>query len=514
MTNRTCFVVSGEKYLFTFLPPLYTSPNCSISLHLCVGAIRRSPGSGCSGQRHPYFDIDHMKRELPPKLRCDRCGGAHTTETHEEGHQEERSLPNALTACKFAALARLETSIAVDGRSVEEVIGLLEKAGEAHDYTAQRGLLETLRQRLDIADIKGEGRSAAIIAILRKAYTRDQYSELLQESFVNELPKDDVDTIVDALADERFTNNIRIQFSLENSVREGVYRKLKEKSDVKMMVSIVSFTSDLVVKMRLFEDLSDWISHDGSSAAEQETGQYGSFTRLKKDVSNQLFRADRLNFFRLLERGLLALDGLDDLVSKESDEALRDMLQHVTTIDDASLIMKFVRKRETLLSLVQEVRHALLSPEEASLAADIASRLAAAFTEPAKVYRLGRLRSRDPGADKYEVPNKFIMGLGEGNRQITIAWSNTKDIFEHKDIARRVGGLPKALCGGGAIELEPLDDGRTRVVFEGRSGTFGLYNETLLQHFTDALSEHLRQDLGTDVEVVIKPSGIMRTPSV
>jgi len=98
------------------------------------------------------------------------------------------------------------------------------------------------------------------------------------------------------------------------------------------------------------------------------------------------------------------------------------------------------------------------------------------------------------------------VALRDGDNQATIAWSNTDVLYEHKQLADRLGNVNKALCSGGQVELVSAEDGHLQVVFLGRSGAFGPYNQTYLEGFKQSIKEGLQRELGPDVEVIIQPS--------
>lgn len=412
---------------------------------------------------------------------------------------------HAIALLQDAALGKLEEAVAADGRSAADIFRELDDA-KGKDYKAQSDLIEALRQRLDIGDIRGAERPKDILEALNKVYASDQYSDARQELLNNEMPKDDPDLLVDALTDVKFSNSDRLLYSITDDAREKIYETLKGKNAAKKLVGLVSATKDHAMKIHLFEDLAAWLPQNPSDEAKKEMDSFGGFNRLKRDVGFELFKEDRMAFFRFLEGGTINIEGLEGFIKNEPDESLKSILLHVKTKEDASLVMKFIRSKDALLAVVPELDRADIPPDLRDTVANIARRLVATFDAPPQIYALGRLRQRDASVKSYDEPNKFIIALRDGESRATIAWSNTKDFYEHKDLARRIGGLPKSLCAGGTVELTPLEDGRTRVVFKGRSGTYGPYNDIFLAHFKESMAEYLRREIGTEVEMIINAS--------
>lgn len=409
-----------------------------------------------------------------------------------------------------SALDKLEEAVATDGRRAEDLIQQLDTAKQAKDYTAQRGLVEALLQRLDISDIRGLPASQEILEALNQVYVRASYSAVRQNILLEQTPKDDSTLLVDALIDEKFPDSTRLLSSIASEeVRTEVFEALKNKNAVKQVVSLVAVTRDRAVQVPLFEDLTSWLLQNSSIAAkEARETSYSEFNHIKREIGTELLKKDQLAFFHLLEKGFVTIGGLEDRIKDESDESLQSILLHVITLEDASHVIKFIRSKEALLTSESGLESALLGAEFHGSLKDRIQRLAAAFDAPPLIQSFGRLRERDASMSSYDVSNKFIVGLEEGENRATIAWSNTKELYEHKLIAQRVGNIPKSLCAGGQVELVSLEGGRIQVVFEGRSGTFGPYNQVFLERFKDAMAESLREELSTEVEVVVRPSQI------
>ncbi|PIZ95176.1 MAG: hypothetical protein COX81_01370, partial [Candidatus Magasanikbacteria bacterium CG_4_10_14_0_2_um_filter_37_12] len=408
-----------------------------------------------------------------------------------------------------SAFDKVEEAIATDGRSTEDILRQLNEAKQTKDYDAKRSLTEALLQRLDIADIRGEERPKEILDALGSIYAADEYSKVRRDSIMDEIPKDNPDVLVHTLLDEKFSNSTSLLYSLENNdVREIIYQALKDNNAVDKAVTLVSATKDLTEKIRLFEDIDLWLRSNLSNEAKKAIGSYGGYNRLKRDVAVELLSQDREMFNKLLECGVIDIDGLEDRIKDEPDESLAELLLHVITIDDASRVMKFIRNKDALLTTVSELDRATLPQESRGAVVDNLQRLAAAFDTPPQIRSLGHLRKRDENMQSYEIPNKFIIALKDGEDHATIVWSNTRDFGEHKHLAQRIGNISKALCAGGEVGLIELGDGRLQVAFEGRSGTFGPYNHTFLERFKQALAERLQRELNTEIEVVIRPSKI------
>lgn len=435
-------------------------------------------------------------------------------EGHEPPQEHKAKSENTDTIHTIAllqnfALDKLDEAITADGRSTEDILRKLDEAKQAKDYDAKRGLTEALRQRLDIADIRGTERPKEILDALASIYAADEYSKARQDIMMNDMPKDNPDVLVHALLDKRFSNSTHLLYSLEDKeVREKIYLALKNSNAADKAVTLVSATKDLSTKIRLFEDIAVWLPQNSSNEARKVMDSYGGYNYLKRDVAVELLKQDKETFNRFLESGAIDIDGLEDRIKDEPDESLANVLMHVVTIDDASRVMKFMRSKDTLLTTIPELERAVLPPESRAIVAENMQRLADAFDAPPQIRSLGYLRKRDESMQSYDIPNKFIIALKDGENRATIAWSNTKDLFEHKHLAQRIGDISKALCAGGQVELVQLEDGKLQIIFEGRSGTFGPYNQTFLERFKQAITEHLQRELGADVEVVVHPSKI------
>jgi len=454
-----------------------------------------------------------MSNEQPTEFICELCSGAHPTSEHAEIPSETKSentdTIHTIVLLQNFTLDKLEEAITVDGRSTEDILRQLDEAKQAKDYKAQRGLTEALRQRLDIADIRGTERPKEILDAMTSIYAADEYSKARQDIMMNEIPNDSPDILIHTLLDKRFSNSTHLLYSLEeNEVREKIYHALKNNNATDKAVILVLTMQDLSAKIRLFEDITTWLQHNSSDEAKKVMDSYGEYNRLKRDVAVKLLEQDRETFSRLLESGTINLDGLEDRIKDEPDESLANILLHVITIDDASRAMKFMRSKETLLTASHELSRAALPPESRATVAENMQRFTSAFDAPPRIRSLGHLRKRDESIESYDISNKFIIALRDGENHATIAWSNTKDLFEHKHLAQRIGNVTKALCAGGEVELVQLENERKQVEFKGRSGTFGPYNHTFLERFKQAIAEQLQRELGTEVEVAIHPSKI------
>lgn len=422
---------------------------------------------------------------------------------------ENMDVIHAIALLQNSALGKVEEAIMADGRSTEEILRQLDEAKQSGDYEARRSLTEALLQRLDIMDIRGGERPKEILEALKSIYAADEYSKVRRDTIMDEIPRDNPDVLVHALLDEKFSNSTSLLYSLEDSeVRKKIYQALKKNNAVDKAVILVSSTKDIQSKISLFEDIDLWLRSNSSDQAKKAMGSYGGYNRLKRDVAIELLGQDRDTLNRFLESGMIDIDGLEDRIKDEPDESLAELLLHVITIDDASRVMKFVRSKDTLSTAIPELDRAALPQEFRSAVVDNIKRLATAFDAPPQIRSLGYLRKRDENMQSYEIPNKFIIALRDGEEHATIVWSNTRDFGEHKHLAQRIGNITKALCAGGEVELVQLGDERLQVVFGGRSGTFGPYNHTFLERFKQALSEQLQRELDTEVEVVINPSNI------
>lgn len=426
-----------------------------------------------------------------------------------ETQAENMDTNHAIALLQNSALDKVAEAITADGRSTEELLRQLDEAKQSANYDEKRSLTEALRQRLDMTDIHGTERPKEILDALESVYAKDEYSKLRQETIMNEIPKDDPELLIHALLDDRFSNSTQLLYSIaDNEIREKIYRALRNNNAVDKAVTLVSTTKDLPAKIRLFEDVATWLQHNSGDEVKKVMDSYGGYNRLKQEVAVGLLNKDRETFKRLLENGVIDIDGLEDRIKDEPDESLIDILMHVISIDDASRAMKFIRSKDALLAAIPELDRAPLPQEYRAAVADNMQRLAHAFDAPPQIHSLGYLRKKDENMRSYEIANKFIIALRNGDNHATIVWSNTKELYEHKHLAQRIGNITKALCAGGEVELIQLDDERLQVVFQGRSGTFGPYNQTFFERFKQALTEQLQRELNTEVEVVIRPSQI------
>lgn len=424
---------------------------------------------------------------------------------------ENMDTDHVIALLQNSALNKLEEAITADGRSTEEILHQLDAAKQNNDYDAERGLIEAIRQRLDIADIRGGERPEELLDALRNVYAADEYSQVRQNSIMDEIPKDNPDVIVHILLDEKFSNSTSLLYSLEsNDVRERIYQALKNNNAVDKVVTLVSATKNLPEQIRLFEDLYLWLQSNSSDEAKKVMrSPYGKYCYLKRDIAVELLSQDRETLNRFLESGMIDIDGLENYIKDKPDELLVELLLHVITIDDASRVIKFIHSKDTLLAAIHKLDHAALPPEYHDAVINNMQRLATAFDAPPQILSLGYLRKRDENMKSYEISNKFIIALKDGEDCVTIAWSNTRRFSEHKHLAQHIGNISKALCTGGEVEIIELDDGGLQVVFKGHSGTFGPYNHTFLEGFKQALSEHLQNELHNNkIEVIIKPSKI------
>ncbi|KKQ80820.1 MAG: hypothetical protein UT02_C0002G0045 [Parcubacteria group bacterium GW2011_GWC2_38_7] len=420
---------------------------------------------------------------------------------------ENMDTVQTIALLQSSASDKLEEAMTADGRSTEELLQKLAEAKQANAYDERRNLTEVLRQRLDIADIRGEERPKAILDALASVYAKDEYSELRQKSIMDEIPKDNSDAIVCVLLDQRFSNSKHILYSLEDiEIREKIYQDLKQNNTLDKAVTLVSTTRDMSTKTRLFEDLATWLPYNSSDEGKELMGPYGGYNYLKKEVASKLLEKERETFYRLLEGGAIDIDGLESNLKDEPDEVLTDVLMHVITIDDASRILKFIHNKETILTAIPELDQAALPPESRTIVTETMQRLANSFDAPPQIAPLGYLRERDESMASYVIPNKFIIALRDGDDHATIAWSNTHTFLEHKQLAKSIGNVPSALCSGGQIEIVKTEGKPLQVTFEGRSGAYGPYNKTYLERFKQAMTEELQRELGPDIEVVINQS--------
>lgn len=428
--------------------------------------------------------------------------------------ERETKLENINTAYAISllqnfALEKMEEAATADGRSIADLLRQLDEARRTQNYDARYAVTEVLRQRLDIADIRGAQRSQEILNALKNVYAADEYSKMYQNILLAEMPKDDADVLIHVLLDKKFSNSTHILYSLKNNeVREKIYQALKSNNAADKSATLVSTTEDLPTKTRLFEDITAWLAQNSSEEAKKVMDSYGEYNRLKRDIAVELFNRDTETFGRFLERGMIDIDGLEDTIKDESDETLANILPHVITADDAARVIKFIRDKDALLAASRELSLSALPPESRAVVAENTRRLADAFDASPNILSLGYLRERGENAKSYDILNKFIIALRNGEHRATIAWSNTQDFFEHKLLAQHIGKIPKALCAGGEIQLIRLENKKLQAVFQGRSGTFGPYNQIFLERFGQAIAEHLRRDLNADVEVVIHPSEI------
>ncbi|GEM_PF-2799471 len=403
------------------------------------------------------------------------------------------------------------------GRSTEQVLEALAATTYQTDYKIRSALVESLRQIEDEQTLRGKSSSPEIQEALKKQYEPDQYAEALQAVYVNEIPKDDPEILAKLFLDEKFSEKGNLLSKLDDSVREATYKILKGKSDPKVLVSLIGRIGDLKLKSTLLEDFSAWILTQKDERAQKimEEGR-GELSYLKRDVGQALVvQKNHETLYRLLENGTLTVEDLGHEVQKmEFDDERKALLPHVRTWQDAARILKFVKEKDGVMEGAELSAYgSAFRPEEREILIDVARRLAASFDHSPIVHVLGNLKETPPpGPGNYGEHNKFVIGLGQGEEQMTIAWSNTDDYPEHKDQVKRLnygGGekFQKALCSGGSIKLASLPDGRTQVIFSGWSGTYGPYNQTLLESFKDALQKELEQDMGKKVEVVIAPAG-------
>jgi len=427
----------------------------------------------------------------------------------QEPKTENADTTQAIALLQNSALDKLDEVITADGRSTEELLRKLDEAKQANDYNTRRDLTEALRQRLDMADMRGQERPKEILDALASVYTSDEYSKVRQDIMMSEIPKDNPDVLAHALLDKRFTNSNSLLYSLEDKeIREKIYQALKTNNAVDKAVTLVSTTKDLAAKVPLFEDLAAWLQQNSSNEAKKAKDSYGGYNRLRQEVAFALLNQERETFNRLLGNGTINIEGLEDCLKDEPEESLINTLMHVITIDDASRVIKFMQSKEILLTTIPELEHSALPSESRLVVAANMQRLAASFDAPPKIRSLGQLQKKNESKPSYTVPNKFIVALRDGDDQATIAWSNTEIFYEHKQLAESIRNVSTALCAGGQIELITAEDGHLQVVFLGRSGAFGPYNKTFLEGFKQAITENLQHEFGLDVEVVIQPSEI------
>ncbi len=430
-----------------------------------------------------------------------------TASQGQDSTLEDMDKMHSIALLQNAALNKVKSAVETDERRTEDIVREIEEADKNKDYSAQRVLIEVLRQRLDIADINGTERPKAILDALAKVYAADEYSEARQKVMVEEMPTDNPDVIAHTLLDNRFSKSLQLLSSIKDiQVRESVYQVLKSKNAASLAVTLVSTTRDNSLKTKLFEDLASWLKNSSNEEAKKVKSPSGRFFDLKSDVAVLLLRTDSETFNRLLENEVIDIDGLERNIGGEPDERLLDILMHVKTADDASRVFKFMSSKETILSAIPKLDSAALPPELRTKVVENMQRLVAAFDNKPQIHSLGRLRPRDKSMASYNIANKFIIGLREGEDSATIAWSNTEDFWEHKQLSERVGNIPKALCAGGQVELVQPESGCLQVVFKGFSATYGSYNKSFLEGFKQAIAERLKLELGTEVEVVVEAS--------
>ncbi len=414
---------------------------------------------------------------------------------------------DAIALLYDCALKNVVEMVSADGRSEEDVLLQLDAAKQAKDYKAQADLVEALRQRLDIADIQGKEQPQKILGALSSLYLSGQYSKARQSIMLDKIPRDDLDVLIFALLDKKFSDSNHLLYSLEdNEIRKKIYQILIDKNEIDRAVTLISTTKYIPEKIYLFEKITAWLKQNPSEEAEKIMSAYGSYAMLRRDIGIELLKRDREAFTRLVADGIFGLDGLEDYLIKEPDESLTDILLHVVTVDDALRVIKFIRSKATLLVASSELSQAVLPQESRSVVTKTIQRLIDAFEAPPQFYSLGYLSKKDRDAKSYEISNKFIIALRDGERRATIAWSNTQNFFEHKQLAQRIGNVTESLCAGGEVEINPLENERLQVVFKGRSGTYGPFNCAFLEHFKKAIEEQLRHELGAEIEVVIHES--------
>ncbi|KKR03532.1 MAG: hypothetical protein UT32_C0050G0005 [Parcubacteria group bacterium GW2011_GWC2_39_14] len=333
----------------------------------------------------------------------------------QEPKTENADTIQAIALLQNSALDKLDEVITAEGRSTEDLLRLLDEAKQAKDYNAQRDLTEALRQRLDIADIRGQERPKEILDAIASVYSPDEYSKVRQDIMMAEIPKDNSDVLAHALLDKRFSNSNSLLYSLEDiEVRERIYPTLKENNAVDKAVTLVSTTKDLSAKIRLFEDLAAWLAQNSSEEAKKTKDSYGGYNRLKQEVAFKLLKQERETFDRLLGNGTINIEGLEDCLKDEPEESIVNALMHVITIDDASRIIKFMHSKDSLLSTITELEQSALSPESRAAVAGNMQRLAVSFDAPPQIRSLGQLNKRDESKSSYTVPNESPRGRAYG----------------------------------------------------------------------------------------------------
>lgn len=396
----------------------------------------------------------------------------------------------------------LQAALAADGRDLDTLIAEFGVAKEEKRYSDQSKLEKTLKLFVDQATLHGQDPDPRIGELFAKSYVFNSYSDVTHATLSANIDVSNLEYVAALLRDPHFTNRYALLARIKG---DDQYEKLAALVDYQPDV-----VSDFMTRIKDVDKQSAVLRAALQVAARlPDKERERALDRLRSPqhiVAEDLVKEGKYDqIIELIDQDVLTVDALQYRSLQDvPPQFVEQLVTRGSNVSNVSRAAKFISEPKTILALAEKPEaFGKLADDEREEAVTLLREYAAALQTEAKVIQIGRLGDE----------NKFVMGLGSENR-MAIGWSNTKRHEYHKDIVRDLQaslyprGHLRMVAGGAVAVVRPERAGPVRVIFKGRSGDFGEYNQHVLKKFVDQIKPVLESALGEDaIEVEIEKSG-------